>query len=383
MLPEDFELASRFGVGTDWPLRYAELEPYYGQAEQLMRISGDSEASPVPRSTPYPLPPHRMSEPEQILRRAHPSAFFSLPTARARIADQRGVCCNNGVCSLCPVDAKFTLENGMPALFADPRVELALDCRADHLELQGSVARGVHAVQAGREVLVGADLVVLGANGLFNPFILLKSGLSHSELGRGLCEQVGLTVMVELADTASFLGSTITTGMGVGDLRSSERRERAGFMFQVAHRPLNLSLTRGRWFNTMEIIVVIEDLRQARNRVRFDPSRPDRPVVEYHGHSAYAQRTVERMPGLLEPWLQPLSLASIQVVNVRQTESHVQCTSPMGTDPVGSVVDGTGLLHTHRNVAVLGSGNFPTASPANPSLTVAALSLRAADRLAR
>ena len=33
MLPEDFELRSRYGVGRDWPLGYADLEPYYRSAE--------------------------------------------------------------------------------------------------------------------------------------------------------------------------------------------------------------------------------------------------------------------------------------------------------------------------------------------------------------
>ena len=41
MLPEDFELRTRFGVGRDWPLGYDELEPYYRAAERELGVAAD------------------------------------------------------------------------------------------------------------------------------------------------------------------------------------------------------------------------------------------------------------------------------------------------------------------------------------------------------
>ncbi|MFA5506533.1 MAG: FAD-dependent oxidoreductase, partial [Vulcanimicrobiota bacterium] len=38
LLPEDFELQSRFGVGVDWPLGYDELEPWYCEAERELGV---------------------------------------------------------------------------------------------------------------------------------------------------------------------------------------------------------------------------------------------------------------------------------------------------------------------------------------------------------
>ncbi len=52
-----------------------------------------------------------------------------------------------------------------------------------------------------------------------------------------------------------------------------------------------------------------------------------------------------------------------------------------GYDPADSVIDADLLHHRVRNLAVLGSGAFPTGSPANPTLTLCALSLRCAERL--
>jgi choline dehydrogenase-like flavoprotein len=53
----------------------------------------------------------------------------------------------------------------------------------------------------------------------------------------------------------------------------------------------------------------------------------------------------------------------------------------MGDDPATSVIDRHLIHHTVRNLVVLGSGAFPTGSPANPTLTLAALSLWAAEHL--
>ncbi len=53
----------------------------------------------------------------------------------------------------------------------------------------------------------------------------------------------------------------------------------------------------------------------------------------------------------------------------------------MGQADDGSVVDGQMLHHRMRNLVVVGTSTYPSCSPANPSLTAAALSLRAADLL--
>ena len=53
----------------------------------------------------------------------------------------------------------------------------------------------------------------------------------------------------------------------------------------------------------------------------------------------------------------------------------------MGNDPRTSVVDRHGAHHRVRNVLVLGSSMFPTSATANPTLTICALALRAADHV--
>src|SRR5260370_28556335 len=48
------------GTGLmDWPITYADLEPYYTKVEWEIGVSGLARASPFhpPRSQPYPMPP--------------------------------------------------------------------------------------------------------------------------------------------------------------------------------------------------------------------------------------------------------------------------------------------------------------------------------------
>jgi choline dehydrogenase-like flavoprotein len=53
----------------------------------------------------------------------------------------------------------------------------------------------------------------------------------------------------------------------------------------------------------------------------------------------------------------------------------------MGDDPKSSVVDKDLRSHDHPNLFMLGSGVFCTSATANPTLTIAALSLRAVDQV--
>jgi len=58
---------------------------------------------------------------------------------------------------------------------------------------------------------------------------------------------------------------------------------------------------------------------------------------------------------------------------------HIMGTTRMGDKPDQSVVDKNCCTHDHPNLFILGSSVFPTSSTANPTSTIAALSLRAVD----
>src|ERR1039457_6151371 len=199
MMPGDFKLATRYGVGVDWPMSYDDLEAHYCEVEQVMLVSGPSD-SPMPRSRPFPLPPHRLSDPDALLKKHFPDGWFNVATSRPSVATgKRGVCCATGVCELCPVDAKFTIQNGLMQIYSDPRVTLQLQSEVETVDTAVGTVKGVSYTRDGRTERAEADLVVLAASALFNPYILLRSAFSHAKLGRGLHEQLPIDATLDLA----------------------------------------------------------------------------------------------------------------------------------------------------------------------------------------
>jgi choline dehydrogenase-like flavoprotein len=381
--PNDFKLKSLYGIGRDWPISYDELEEDYCNAEDIMQVSGASGDSPYPRSRPYPQPPHNFTDPDRLLKAKYPDLFFHQPTARARVATStRAACCANGLCRLCPVDAKFTIENGLPALYKDPRVELRTEAEALSIDFGGGLARSVRYRQDGREQVAAADIVVLGANGIFNPYLMLKSGVAHPLLGRGLTEQTSTIVDIDLKGVQNFQGSTSLTGFGYMFYDGEHRRDRGACLVE-SHNVPNFRLEPGRWRERLTLMFMVEDLPQHDNRVEIDSSNPDLPRAVFHGFSPYAQATLDRVAGMAAEIVSGLPVENLhRQTPPSRTQGHMYCTTPMGTDPATSLVDAKLISHSIRNLVVLGSSTFPMAAPANPTLTISALSLYAARRLA-
>lgn len=381
MLPEDFRLRSLYGVGADWPVTYEELEPYYCEAEDVMAIAGPSDDSPFPRSRPYPQPPHRFSDVDRLFKRAYPDQFFAQPSARpSQSTENRPRCCANSVCSLCPINSKFTILSEMGDLYSDPRVTLVLGATVQQVDVSGGeVAEGVVYTKDGALERARGDLVVLGANAIFNPHILLSSGLEHPELGRGITEQVSQTVVVHLDGVDNFQGSSYIIGHGYMLYPGPHRADRAAALIETSNRP-ELRNERGKWRQLVRLRVVYEDLRRPENHVGLSEEDPSKPKVFYAGHSPYAQRGLDALPGDLKRILAPLPVEDVLIEpEPNPTEAHIIGSTPMGNDPSTSIVDRHLMHHQVRNLLVLGSSTYPTAAPANPTLTLSALALRSAD----
>ena len=385
MMPNDFRLKSKYGIGRDWPLTYDDLNPYYDQVEEMMQISGPDDGTPFPRTKPYPQPPHRMSRPDQMLKRGHPGLYFVQPTARARIPTRgRGVCCGNGVCFVCPVNAKFTIQNSLAGVYSDPRVTLRLNAVVDTLDTQAGVVTGVRFREGGREQRASADLVVLGANAVFNPLIMMRSGIDDPMVGKRLHEQVSLSVDVDLDGVDNFQGSTVITGLGYMFYDGEHRRDRAACMVESWNKPDMMRYEQGKWRQLTQFRLVFEDLPDDSNCIKVDAANPERPILFYKEVSGYAMRGIDALKSrFAEGMLKPLPVEKIHFrPQLAPTENHVIGTTVMGNDPSDSVVDRHMVHHRFRNLVVLGSGGFPTCSPANPTLTISALSLWAASHLA-
>ncbi|MET0535351.1 MAG: GMC family oxidoreductase [Steroidobacter sp.] len=381
--PSDFKMRSRYGVAQDWPLDYDELERYYVAAERRMSVAGAPEMGAIlPRSAPFPQPAHKLTAVDHIMRKAQPEFHVPMSTARASVADAgRPPCCASARCNLCPVNAKFTFENGFTHLRNLPNVEFRTECEVTHLDHAGDAVKAAVYRNGGMEHRVSADLFVLGANAIHSPAILLRSGIDHPLTGVGIHEQVGYGLEIQLDGVDSLDGGTITTALNYSLYDGPFRKDHAGALIYFDNRwPYGLRKEYGRWRQFAPLVVVVEDLPQDSNRIVLDSDGI--PKVLHPEISEYAKRGVHQSLENIKRVLEPLPVERIEFRGMRDTESHLQGSLRMGSDSATSVVDAKQIHHDVRNLVVVGSSVFPSGPNANPSLSVAALSMRSADLVA-
>ena len=377
-LPSDFQMKSLYGIGEDWPLTYEELEPYYTTVEHLMAISGPAE-TPFPKSTGYPLPPHSLSSVDKILQKRYGSLYISQPTARASQAvNGRNACCASAVCGVCPVNAKFTIENSGLGVYDDSRVELVYGAQVFSLVLAGDTVRKVNFRKDQKEESAEGEVIALGTNAIFNANILLNSDDRNSLTGRGLGEQLGLDTIVYLKDLENTGGSTWVNANGYMLYDGNHRKEFAACLMESNNAPF-IRIESGKWRHIATFRMIFEDLPQDENRVVKGEDR-FKPEVIFKKHSDYTWKAVDKMKKALPAVLSSLPVEKIDFLEPFKTEAHILGTTRMSADAKTGVVDRNLVHHHYRNLFVLGSGAFTTFSPNNPTLTLSALSLLAADR---
>jgi choline dehydrogenase-like flavoprotein len=377
-LPSDFKMKTLYGVGEDWPLTYDDLDDYYTEVETLMQISGPDD-TPFPRKSPYPLPPHKFTTVDKILKTKYGKLYINQPTGRASQAtERRNACCASAVCSVCPVNAKFTIENSGFSVYEDPRVEVIYGAQVFGLELQHDQVRKVNFMKDGRENSVVGDIVALGTHAIFNASILLNSGDSHPLVGKGLGEQFGFDTVVYLKDLKNVGGSTWVNANGYMLYDGEHRKDYAACLMESNNAPY-IRIESGKWRHLATFRLIFEDLPQETNYVAKGED-PLKPEVHFTGISDYTKRAVKMAKEKLPDILSCLSVEEMKFMEPFKSEAHIMGTTRMSNDPQKGVVDKHLIHHRYRNLFVLGSGAFTTFTPNNPTLTLSALSLHAADK---
>ncbi|WP_282168618.1 GMC oxidoreductase [Ruegeria atlantica] len=371
--PNDFALNSMFGVGIDWPISYDDLEPYWERVEDIIEVAGGQSQDILPRRKPFPYPAHTPSRADAALQESSP---LWVPASNATSnGGSRPTCCANGVCRTCPIDSKFTVLNSFDKL-THPGSHYLLGTEVRAVDIEGGRARGIRVKSNdGNEVRLRADTVALGTNAIFNAAILKRSDVRNDALGRYLHEQAAVKVLVDTAKLKAFFGGTSETGLGYHFYHDVDRRTSAAVLIETINAPVSIRKEPGKWANRINLRLAVEDLPIAENRVILED---DEPVIEWTGYSDYAKRGIERVKTGL-PDIIPDTIEHLWFSDILPSDAHIQGTHRMGVSAEDSVVDDRLRLHSAANVFVLGSGAFPTCSPANPSLTISALALRASE----
>ena len=381
--PTDFKMHSQFGVGADWPVDYDELVPYYKQAESIMNIAGPDNLNEIfPGTDQYPLPAHRLTTADEMIIGGGDPYHFAMPCAKASVAtSSHARCCSNSTCNVCPVGAKFSGVNGMQSVFNHPGVSVLLDSQVKFIETANGVARKVTYENDHKEYQVEGDLIVLGANAIQSPFILLRSGIGGHGVGRYLGEKLIFRVEVDLDGLDHFDGGTSTTAMNLGSLVNADRSKHGTPVYMIENRFMmpGFRMEQDRWRQFLPLSIYVDDILDEENGV-FNEN-DDVPVVRFKGFSEYCQKGVEAAKAYLPTLLKSLPVEEIRYLQVLPYGGHIQGTLRMGTDISNSVVDRNLIHHDIRNLVVVGTSVFPTTGSLNPTLTASALSLRAADQL--
>lgn len=411
----DFELASRHGVGIDWPLSYADLRPWYARAERAFGVAGAADDSDgPPRAEPYPMPAFPPSVSDAILAEGAEQVGISTHTApNARNSEARGdspACVGYGTCRpVCPSGAKYTAERTVrEAETAGARVVDRAPVR--RLRHDDDRVTGARYTTPGGEYVQEARHVVLAAGGVENARLLLLSrsdavpdGLANSSgaVGRYFTDHLfaGVGGRVDRETRQHHVGFHTTESSALYDDADPVVGIKLEFLNNAGPTPVGVALSDGSWGDDLReriddaygghlaVGALVEQLPDPTNRVTLDPERTDDdgdpvPRIEW----SLDDRTragIERANEVQRAILDAVGAEVTWTVDAETAgpAAHQMGTTRMGTDPTESVVDPDCRAHDLSNLWIAGSSVFPTGGAMNPTLTIAALSLRLADRL--
>jgi len=130
----------------------------------------------------------------------------------------------------------------------------------------------------------------------------------------------------------------------------------------------------------------IEQLPMEQNGITLDWSRRDRagqPVIKlYYSFGDYEKGSFTLVRKLFRRIVKTLG-AEMLSISDPVPQHHPMGMAMMGKDPEKSVTDSYGRCHDHPNLFIGGMALFPTGGISSPTLTIAALALRAAEEIAR
>ena len=430
----DFIERSRWGPieGTgfaDWPITYADLEPYYTKAEWDLGISGLAGASPFdpPRSKPYPLPPLPVKSSGVLMDRgAQKLGWHSFPAPLAILSQPyrgREACHHCGYCIFfgCEWGAKSsTLASVIPMAEETGRCEVRTGCyvRKISTDKGGRVDGAVYFDSQRQEQFQKAKAVVLCANGAETPRLLL---LSKSNLfPDGLANSNGLVGKYLMFDCDSGANgifehplneykSVVVTRV-VHDFYDSDPKRGfyggGGMDARLEAYPVEYALfstppgtpkwgagfkrsLQENYNRQLMILTHLTTLPLESNTITLDPEVKDAwglPAmrVTYKNHPD----DLKNMAFFSDRALELLDAAGAQkkwAIEPQETTAsvHLMGTCRMGNDPKASVVDKYHRAHDVPNLFIVDGSSFVTSGRNQPTCTIQALAYRASDYIAR
>jgi choline dehydrogenase-like flavoprotein len=429
-MEKDFRMRSTYGTveGStldDWPISYADLEPYYEKAEWEIGVSGDDSNNIFrsPRRRPLPMPPLPPNREYEILKPAalrlglHP---FDIPMLRNSVTyNGRAACmrCRWCVGFACEVDAKNGTQNTViPTALASGNCELRTECIVKEIltDAQGRVTGVAYFDSENRLQQQAADVVVVSGCAIESARLLLNSksrlypngiGNRYDCVGRNL-QGHAYTGAVGLFDFEAYDDLGPGAGIAICDFNHGNKGLISGgmlanefirlpYQFVNWHAPgkLRWGLEHKRYMRqyyrrSMGVMGPIQEMPVFESRVQVDPQVKDYwgiPVARLSGHRHENDQTVAKfLSSKAEAWLKEAGAHTTWTFLPGLGLSggqHQAGTCRMGDDPKASVVDKYCRVHDLDNLYVVDGSVHVTNGGFNPVLTIMAIAYYASDNL--
>jgi choline dehydrogenase-like flavoprotein len=417
--PSAFRMKSLYGVAEDWPIGYKDLEAYYTEVEKIVGVAGPNEIPSRSRSAPYPLPPHKLSFASQVIQKGCKQLGLELlPNSVAILshAYRDTPPCNycNGCVWGCPRKDKGSVDvTFIPLAEKSGRCEVRTNAYASKIEVEkkngDKKVKGVfYYDKDGKEQFVDGDFIAVACGAVETPRLLLNSGINENGLvGKNFMETVFYQV-------AAFHPQRLDSYRGIPIdsviWKWNEPNPKLGFHggFRVfptagsATGPVNYALRfhEGwgeefvkeveKWFgHAIGMGGIGEFLPNKDTFVTVDENVKDEFGVPVASIQSFVGESELKIIESMEKTSKEILRASGagEIVEEFSTydffsASHVFGTCRMGKDPEKSVVGPDLKSHEVDNLLVTDASVFPSSGGGDaPSLTIEALSLRAADLL--
>lgn len=394
--------------GARWPFSYAELQPFYAEAERVLGVAGRAGDDPTepPRREAYPAPPAALSEVSAALAGAarslglHP---FRLPLAIDYGAPgSRTGCIECATCDTfaCGVEAKNDLAVRVIPVLVAKGMELRPETAVTRLCLEGGRIAAVECRdrRSGELQILTADVFVLAAGALGTAHLLLASGLADANpagdsVGRYLMRHCSGIVFgayrwipkyegrfhKQIGINDYYFGDPDGPGPPgkLGNIQQTQTPSMGtvrGETGPLAGRLLTPLVRRA-----TGLLVIAEDRPRPENRVYLDTAQADelglprlRIEHRYDSRDLDARRALARRAKRIHR----AAGSPATYLHEIDTFSHALGTVRMGPDRESDPLDRDGRFRGVANLYVTDGSALPTSAGVNPSLTIAANALR-------
>lgn len=412
--PSDFEIYTRDGVGTDWPISYEEIRPYYEQLELEMPVAGPAYY-PWGHPHGYTYGPHPTGGVGNALVKGCTAMGIpvSIGGPVAILSGSRGDrphCIYRGFCIQgCKVGAKAsTLVTHVPDALRKG-AEIRPESMAARIEVgKNGRVTGVHYFDKNRELhFQRAKAVIVSGYAIETPRLLLNSacpghenGLANSSgvVGRYLMAQAGNVVLGRFDQLVRMYKAPPAHVLTEEFYETNPENDFArGFAIQtVAPLPIafgkQMVASKKAWgwglrremmdYNHWATFGVLgEILPWADNRVTLAEEKDEFGLPIAHVSFNLHDNDKKLIKAGKEKTMDVMRAAGATEVVQEARYAHLVGACRMGNDPRTSVVDKFGRTHDVPNLFVMDGSVMPTQGSANPGLTIQSLAARTADYL--